>query len=96
MALFEIVIEAGGDGVRGEWIDAARESIRRALLLGEARFPEADSPSALDNALALLVADEVLVGDGAPRQADSQLRPGARFGALVDRRDRLAEAVGSR
>ena len=96
VALFETVIEAGGNGVRGEWIGEARESIRRALLLGEARFPEADSPSALDNALTLLVADEVLVCDGALRHADARLRPGPRFGALRDRRDRLAEALGSR
>ena len=95
-ALFETVAEAGGEGERGDWLRDARESIQRALLLGEADFPEADNGGALDNALALLVADGILVCDGTLRGDDARLRPGPRFEQLRGRSDRLAGALGSR
>ncbi|MFQ5514121.1 MAG: 1-acyl-sn-glycerol-3-phosphate acyltransferase [Myxococcota bacterium] len=95
-ACFLLVEALEGSGRQRELIDATLTSLREQLMLGEAHHPEAIAPTTIANALALLLAEKVLVCEGNPNQATAIFRPGPRWSHLSELRHLVARALGSR
>jgi glycerol-3-phosphate O-acyltransferase len=92
-AVWSAVLDTDGHGEVASLLAGARERVRRALLLGESRHPEAENPSALENALAFLIEEHVLRCDAGLRKRGARLAPGPRFEELEGLAARLASAV---
>jgi hypothetical protein len=89
------VLDADGTGERETILAEARARLRRALLLGASRHPEAENPTALENALARLVDEGILAGDDPARRRGARVHAGPRFDDLESLCERLAGALGT-
>ena len=76
----------------------AAQYFERSELLGEAARPEAANDATFSNVLDLLVERRILVENhsGSRRSSEARYARGEEWHALVDFRERLAEALGSR
>ncbi len=92
-AVWSAALDGDGSGEVAALLAGARDRVRRALLLGESRYPEAENPSALENALAFLVEEGVLRCEMGLRKRGARLAPGARFEELEGLAARLASAL---
>ncbi len=95
-ALCTSVLHADGTGEREAILGAARAALRRGLLLGESRHPEAENPTALENALERLIDEGILVTDSTGRRRGARVHAGPRFDELEPLAGRLAAALGTR
>ncbi len=92
-AVWSAVLDADGHGDVAALLAGSRDAVRRELLLGESRYPEAENPSSLENALAFLVEDQVLRCDAGLRKRGARIAPGPRFDELEGLAARLAGAL---
>jgi glycerol-3-phosphate O-acyltransferase len=95
-ALFEAVEVLEGAEVRKQLLEEAKSILQDQLLLGEVHLPEAVSPVTLQNALALLVQEDVLCCEGRLNRPNTRFEPGPRWEHLQTLRKRVAGALGSR
>jgi glycerol-3-phosphate O-acyltransferase len=95
-ALFEAVEVLEGAEVRKQLLEEARSILQDQLLVGEVCLPEAVSPVTLQNALALLVQEDVLCCEGRPTRPNTRFEPGPRWEHLHMLRKRVAGVLGSR
>ncbi len=95
-ALFQVVEACSGAEARKQLLEEAASVLKDHLLVGEARFPESSSPVTFQNALSLLLQEDVLRCEGNPLRPDARFEPGPsweQFGLL---RERVAAALASR
>ncbi|MCZ6713836.1 MAG: 1-acyl-sn-glycerol-3-phosphate acyltransferase [Deltaproteobacteria bacterium] len=95
-ALFQVVEACSGTEARKQLLEEAASVLKDHLLVGEARFPESSSPVTFQNALSLLLQEDVLCCEGNPLRPDACFGPGPRWEQLGLLRERVAVALASR
>ncbi len=95
-ALFQVVDAYQGAEVRKQILEETGSVLKDHLLIGEAHFPESESPVTFQNALALLLREDVLRCEENPLRPDARFEPGPRWEQLEGLRERVAGALVSR
>ena len=95
-ALFQVVDAYQGAEVRKQILEETGSVLKDHLLIGEAHFPESESPVTFQNALALLLREDVLRCEENPLRPDARFEPGPRWEQLEGLRQRVAGALVSR
>ena len=94
-AVFRVVESSQGAGERRQLLNAAGSLLADELVLGEARYAEAQSSVTFGNALSLLRSESVLSCEGAPTRSETIFGPGSRWDRLPSLAARVAATLRS-